>query len=61
MKTELTNINNVMSQYLDGLHTGTLDPDKALPEMNQKLNGAGLEKVRAEMQKQFDEFNKSKK
>lgn len=61
VKTELTNINNVMSQYLDGLHTGTLDPDKALPEMNQKLNGAGLEKVRAEMQKQFDEFNKSKK
>jgi len=60
VKTEITNISNVMSQYLDGLNTGTLDPDKAIPELNEKLEGAGYEKVREEMQKQFDAFQASK-
>lgn len=28
VKTELSNISNVMNQYLDGLNTGTVDPDE---------------------------------
>ncbi|GGH80037.1 putative aldouronate transport system substrate-binding protein [Pullulanibacillus pueri] len=60
VKTEITNISNVMSQYLDGLNTGTLDPDKAIPEMDAKLKKAGYDKVLKEMQKQFDEFRASK-
>lgn len=61
VKTEISNLNNVMSQYLDGLNTGTLDPDKAIPEMNEKLKTAGYDKVRDEMQKQYDEFQKTQK
>lgn len=61
VKTEITNLQNVMSQYLDGIYTGTLDPDKAIPEMKEKLDKAGYEKVLKEMQKQFDEFRKESK
>ncbi|EUJ42090.1 ABC transporter substrate-binding protein [Brochothrix campestris] len=56
VKNEISNLNNVMSQYLDGLNTGTLDPKKAVPEMNDKLEKAGLAKVTKEMQKQYDAF-----
>ncbi|WP_317913816.1 ABC transporter substrate-binding protein [Carnobacterium maltaromaticum] len=58
VKSEITNIANVMNQYIDGLNTGTLDPDKAIPEMNAKLEKAGLDKVQTEMQKQYDAFQK---
>ncbi|MDF0479384.1 ABC transporter substrate-binding protein [Vagococcus sp. PNs007] len=61
VKTEVTNITNVTAQYRSGLSTGTLDPEKAIPEFNAKLKEAGLEKVQQEMQKQFDEFNSKKK
>lgn len=58
VKTELSNISNVMNQYVDGLNTGTLDPDKAIPEMDKKLKKAGYDKVRDEIQKQYDAFKK---
>ncbi len=60
VKTEITNLSNVTGQYKAGLSTGTLDPDKAIPEFNAKLEEAGLKKVQEEMQKQFDEFMKDK-
>lgn len=61
VKSEMTNIANVMNQYIDGLNTGTLDPDKAIPEMNEKLEKAGMKKVQSEMQKQYDAFRKESK
>lgn len=60
VKTEITNISNVMSKYQRGLNTGTLDPDKTIPQMNEELAKAGMEKVLAEIQKQYDEFLKQK-
>lgn len=59
VKTELSNISNVMSQYMDGLNTGTVDPEATLPKMNEALKNAGYEKVMTEMQKQYDEFLKN--
>ena len=56
VKTEITNINNVMSQYLDSLNTGTVDPDETLPQLIDALQGAGYEKVLDEMQSQYDSF-----
>ena len=55
-KTELSNISNVMNQYLDGLNTGTVDPDETLPKLKEALDKAGYDKVLKEMQKQYDEF-----
>lgn len=56
VKTEITNISNVMSKYQLGLNTGTLDPETTIPQMDEELEKAGMDKVVAEIQKQYDEF-----
>lgn len=61
VKTEITNISNVMNRYSATLHTGTVDPEEKLPELLEQLDKAGWEKVRAEMQSQFDEFRSNNK
>jgi len=58
VKTEITNINNVMSQYLDSLNTGTVDPDETIPNLIEALEGAGYDRVLEEMQMQYDAFLK---
>ncbi|MDN6290766.1 MAG: ABC transporter substrate-binding protein [Alkalibacterium sp.] len=60
IKNEITNVTNVSAQYLPGIHTGTLDPAKAIPEYNDKLKEAGIDKIVEEAQKQYDEFLKNK-
>lgn len=61
VKTEITNISNVMNQYLDSLNTGTVNPDEVLPKLIEGLESAGYEKVLNEMQGQYDEFLKEAK
>jgi putative aldouronate transport system substrate-binding protein len=51
----------VKDQYKVGLETGTLDPDKYLPEFISKLKASGIEKIIAEKHKQLDEWAKSNK
>lgn len=53
---EIMTINSIMNQYLSPLHSGTINPNKVLPELNQKLEEAGLLKVQEEMQQQFEVF-----
>jgi len=61
VKTELTNISNVMNKYLAGLQTGTSDPETTIPKMNKELKKAGYDKVQKEMQSQYDAFLKDQK
>ncbi|KAF1303187.1 MULTISPECIES: ABC transporter substrate-binding protein [Enterococcus] len=56
VKTEITNIANVMNRYASSLSTGTVDPEENLPKLNADLKTAGWEKVQKEMQSQLDEF-----
>lgn len=57
VKTEITSIQNIMSQYAASINTGTVDPDQAVPEMLKKLESEpSYQKVKEEMQKQYDEF-----
>lgn len=58
VKTEITNIANVMNRFRSAINTGTLDPDKAVPDLLKELDKAGLDKVMTEMQTQYDEFLK---
>ncbi|KRE46723.1 hypothetical protein ASG81_10645 [Paenibacillus sp. Soil522] len=44
----------VLNQYLNGLETGTLDPDETLPEFRAALRAAGIVRVIEEKQKQLD-------
>lgn len=53
---EITNVKNVVAQYISNLHTGTVDPEQVLPEFNEQLKQAGLESIQEEMQRQFDEY-----
>ncbi|TXK85902.1 ABC transporter substrate-binding protein [Paenibacillus sp. N3.4] len=61
VKTEITAVTNVVNQYQKGIETGTLDPDKALPDYLTKLKSAGIDKIIAEKQKQLDAWAKTNK
>ena len=56
VKTELTNVANVMNRYAASLNTGTMDPEETVPKLVKDLKTAGWEKIQTEMQKQLDEF-----
>lgn len=56
VKTEITNIANVMNRYKSSLTTGTIDPEENVPKLVEDLKTAGWDTVRDEMQKQFDEY-----
>jgi putative aldouronate transport system substrate-binding protein len=49
-------IQNVLSQYQDGLEFGILDPEVELPNMIQALKDAGVDEFIAEKQRQLDEW-----
>lgn len=60
VKAEVGALANVIRQYQRALETGSVDVDKALAEYEAKLKEAGVDKVVAEKQKQFDAFLASK-
>ncbi|NIK76365.1 putative aldouronate transport system substrate-binding protein [Paenibacillus castaneae] len=60
VKAEVGALANVIRQYQRALETGSVDVDKALAEYEAKLKEAGVEKVVAEKQKQFNAFLASK-
>lgn len=60
VKAEVGAVSNVVKQYDVVLATGSVDPDKYLPEYVEALKKAGVQKILDEMQKQFDEFAANK-
>ncbi|MBM7565810.1 ABC transporter substrate-binding protein [Paenibacillus sacheonensis] len=60
LKAELANVKAVNDEYYAALATGTIDPAKYLPIYEEKLNKAGSERIRAEKQKQLDEWVEAK-
>lgn len=56
VKSQMSAINNVVSQYLPGLVCGVLDPDTTIPKFVQALNDAGAQTIIKEKQKQLDEW-----
>ncbi|WP_138750779.1 ABC transporter substrate-binding protein [Paenibacillus sinopodophylli] len=61
VKTEITALNNVLTQFAKILESGTVAPADKIEEFNTKLKAAGIEKVIAEKQKQLDEWAASDK
>lgn len=61
VQTELTAVQNVYSEYQKSLEFGMVDPTVGIPEMNEKMMSAGLQKIIDEKQKQLDEWMKTKK
>ena len=58
--TEIANITNVNSEYKAKMEFGTSPRSEYWDEYMQKLKTAGIDKVRDEIQKQYDEFLKTK-
>ncbi|MCL2342570.1 MAG: ABC transporter substrate-binding protein [Firmicutes bacterium] len=59
MKTQNAQISAIIAEYTPGLATGTLDPATAIPELNAKLQQAGLADVIADAQKQLDAWRQA--
>lgn len=59
-RTEIASIQSIMEQYVDSLNSGTVDPEKVIPELNDKLDKAGLNDIKVEAQRQYDEWRENR-
>lgn len=60
VKSELAQITSVLDEYKPALFTGSVDVDEYLVQLNEKLNAAGADVVKAEMERQIAEWKASK-
>lgn len=51
---EITACNNVIDKYENGLITGCLNPETAIPKMNEELKAAGIDTILTEKQTQLN-------
>lgn len=58
--TELAACTAAVSEYIGTLTSGAVDPEAVLPEFRAKLKAADVDKVIAEVQRQVDEWKKTK-
>lgn len=58
VKNEVSAVQNVYNQYRMSLECGLVDYNKVIPEMVDKMNAAGLQKIIDEKQKQLDAWAK---
>jgi putative aldouronate transport system substrate-binding protein len=61
VQTEMSAFDNIVNEFNANLFTGTVDPDEWLPKINAKLKEAGIDKVKAEMQKQINAWKAKNK
>ena len=59
VKTEMSQITNVVNEQYIPLTQGLADPAEALPKLQSSLKDAGLDKVVAEVQKQINDWVKA--
>ncbi|QJD87489.1 ABC transporter substrate-binding protein [Cohnella herbarum] len=60
VKNEVAKVGAVVDQHLNALASGSVDPDKVLPEFLSKMKTAGSEKIVEELQKQLDAWAATK-
>ena len=60
IKSEIANCQAVIDQLYYSISCGSVDPETYIPQFNDQLRSAGLEKVLAEKQKQLDAWKASK-
>lgn len=59
VKSEYSAVSNAYAEFMPSLLTGSVEPESTLPKALEKLKAAGLDKLLAEMQKQYDEWLKN--
>ena len=60
VETECLAMRQIIEEYRRELYTGTSDPDVVLPEMLKRMREVGMDRVIAEVQRQLDEFVRSR-
>ena len=58
VKTQVAACKSVWKQYIPMLETGSVDPDKYIPQAIEKFKRAGVDIIIKEAQKQYDDFLK---
>lgn len=58
--TEMAAVQNVYDEYQKSVEFGFIDPEKAIPEMNEKMINAGLQKIMDEKQTQLNAWAANK-
>lgn len=58
VKTEIANCNTVIEELLYAMSSGSVDPEKYHPELLDKLQKAGADKIIEEKQRQLDQWRK---
>ena len=61
VKNELAALRNVWDEFFGPLKSGAVDPKEYLPKANAKLKSAGIDKVIAEAQRQFNAWKAKNK
>ena len=60
VKTQIANCSSIIDEMLPALCSGSLDPEKKVPEFLDRLESAGVNDIIAEKQAQIDAWNASK-
>ena len=60
IKTEMNNCSSIVTEYMDKMNEGLVDPVATNNEMLEKLKTAGCDRIIEELQKQIDEWLKTK-
>ncbi len=56
VENEIVACNTVLEKYRNGLDTGELNPEEIFPKLEKEFEGAGIQKILAEKQRQLDEW-----
>lgn len=56
VSTQVASFLNIRDEFGPSLYTGSVDPEEYVPQMNKKLEAAGIQTVIDEMQKQINEW-----
>ncbi len=61
ISNEIATISNIVLEYKSPLFTGSVDVDKYLGQLNEKLKAAGIDDITKEIQRQYDEWKANNK
>jgi len=61
VKTEIATCKSVWKEFIPALETGTVDPDKVVPQAIAKYKAVGIDKIVTEVQRQYDAWLAIKK
>jgi len=61
VKTQIATAKNLWKEFTPSLETGTVDPDKVIPQAIAKYKAVGIMDIQAEVQKQYDAWLAKKK